>query len=391
MLTALVAMAPPAAAAETYYRPSDGVLHIAGHGFGHGHGLSQWGAYGGAESGKTWQQIVAWYYNSPALAKKSSTITVQLSAVGSGPATVRPATNLTASDHASHSLVLPTVDASKRTYDLWRGALASDGTFRLQGHTSAGWANVAAPAGGTSSAWTGWVRFGDRARVVTLVRPSGTRVNYRDSIQFDKVSGTTGMTVNITNLEHYLYGVVPSEMPCSWTPTVGGTKRLDGLEAQAVAARSYASWRLANPRNSLATIIDNTFDQAFGGYSAEQTAASDCPWTTTTGVKTSASDAAVDATAAQIMVDSSGHAIFAQYSASNGGFELSGGQSYLPSRPDAWDGKPTESWSSHSWTDTITASQLQAAYPAIGTFQSLTVTSRERLTGVDQNGHTVGE
>jgi SpoIID/LytB domain protein len=388
-LAATIAFAPPAAAAETYYRPADSVLHLAGHGFGHGHGLSQWGAYGGAESAKTWRQIVAWYYASPPLATKSGTLSVQLSAAGSGPTTVVPATGLTAIDSAKHSLVLP-ASAGGKTYDEWRAALASDGTFRVQGHTSAGWANVA-PTGGTVTSWTGWVRFTDHARVVTLIRPGGQRVAYRDSLQLDKVSGTSGMTINLVTLEHYLYGVVPSEMPCSWTPTVSGTKRLDGLEAQAVAARSYAAWRMDHPRSSFATIIDNTFDQAYGGYSAEQTAASNCPWTTSSGAKTSASDAAVNGTAGQVMVDSSGHAIFAQYSASNGGFEVSGGQPYLPSRPDAWDGRPTESWNSHSWTDTVTAGQIQAAYPAIGSFQSVTITSRERLTGTDQNGHKVGE
>jgi stage II sporulation protein D len=389
-LVASVAMAPPAAAAETYYRPADGVLHLAGHGFGHGHGMSQWGAYGGAEYGKTWRQIVAWYYASPAFATKSATISVQISAAGSGPTTVVPATGLTVLDGAKHSLVLPTSIGGKAV-DLWRALLASDGTLRVQGHTSAGWSNVA-PTGGTVTSWSGtWLRFTSRARIVTLVRPSGTRVNYRDSIQFDKVSSTGGMTVNLVTLEHYLYGVVPSEMPCSWTPTVSGTKRLDGLESQAVAARSYASWRIDNPRSSYATIIDNTFDQAYGGYTAEQTAASNCPWTTSSGTKTSASDEAVNATAGTIMVDSTGHAIFAQYSASNGGFELSGGHSYLPSRPDAWDGRPTESWNSHNWTDTVTASQIQAAYPTIGSFESMTITSREHLSGTDQNGHTVSE
>ncbi|MDQ1699768.1 MAG: stage sporulation protein, partial [Frankiaceae bacterium] len=389
MLTT-IAFAPSAAAAETYYRPADGVLHIAGHGFGHGHGLSQWGAYGGAESGKTWRDIVAWYYASPTIGTKSATISVQLSAAGSGPTTVVPATGLTALDSAKHSLVLPASIGGKAV-DLWRGALAADGTLRVQGHTSAGWTDVA-PTGGTTTTWTGsWLRFTDHARVVTLVRPGGQRVAYRDSLQFDKVSSTGGMSVNLVTLEHYLYGVVPSEMPCSWTPTVNGSKKLEGLAAQAVAARSYAAWRIDNPRNSFATIIDNTFDQAYGGYTAEQTAASNCPWTTSTGVKTSASNAAVDATAGKVMVDSTGHAIFAQYSASNGGFEVSGGHSYLPARPDAWDGKPTESWNSHSWTDTVTATQLQAAYPSIGTFRSLTVTSRERLSGTDQNGHTVSE
>lgn len=392
LLTAMVAFAPPAAAAETYNRPADGILHIAGHGFGHGHGLSQWGAYGGAELGKTWHDIVAWYYASPTLAKKTATISVQLNAAGSGPTTVVPATGLTVRDSAAHTLSLP-ASVGGKAVDLWRAALASDGTLRVQGHTSSGWSDVA-PTGGTTTTWSGtWLRFNGPSSVrrVTLVRPGGQRVAYRDSLQFDKVSGTSGMTVNLVTLEHYLYGVVPSEMPCSWTPTVGGTKRLDGLAAQAVAARSYASWRIDNPRNSFATIIDNTFDQAYGGYTAEQTAASNCPWTTSTGAKTSASNAAVDATSGQIMVDSSGHAIFAQYSASNGGFEVSGGHSYLPARPDAWDGKPTESWNSHSWTDTVSASQLQAAYPSIGTFRSLTITSRERLSGTDQNGHTVGE
>jgi len=38
--------------------------------------------------------------------------------------------------------------------------------------------------------------------------------------------------VNIVGLEQYLYGVVPSEMPSAWAP--------QALEAQAVAARSYA-------------------------------------------------------------------------------------------------------------------------------------------------------
>ena len=99
----------------------------------------------------------------------------------------------------------------------------------------------------------------------------------------------------------------------------------------------------------------------------------------------------VAATAGQVLVDGKGNPIFAQYSASNGGFETSGGQSYLPSRPDAWDGVPSESWNSHSWTDSITAGQLQATYPSIGTFTSLTINSRESLSGTDQNGHHVGE
>src|SRR5947209_2855295 len=52
---------------------------------------------------------------------------------------------------------------------------------------------------------------------------------------------------------------------------------------------------------------------------------------------------------------------------------------------------PTESWNGHACTDSITAGQLPATYPSIGTFTSLTIDSRESLSGTDQNGHATGE
>ena len=39
---------------------------IRGHGFGHGEGMGQWGAYGYAIQGSTWQQILAHYYGNTA-------------------------------------------------------------------------------------------------------------------------------------------------------------------------------------------------------------------------------------------------------------------------------------------------------------------------------------
>jgi SpoIID/LytB domain protein len=384
-----------ASGTETYNRPADGALHLAGHGFGHGRGMSQWGAYGGAESGQTYQQILDWYYANPTFGTANGSIRVQITGDGLGSdkrydAQVLPAAGLTASDNAGHSLVVPTQTSSGTAYDKWRGVLAPNGVLVLEGHTSSGWTTIAPPAGGSSTAWTGWIRFTDKARIVSLVRSNGTTVMYRDWVELDQVNGAQGVTVNLVSLEHYLYGVVPSEMPCSWTPTVSGAKRLDALESQAIAARTYATWRRAHPRSALVDIVDNTSDQAYGGYSAEKTAASQCAWSAGS-LSTSASDAAVDATRSQVLVDSNGAALFSQYSASNGGFEVAGSQSYLPTRPDAWDGVPTESWNSHDWSDTVTAGQLQSSYSSIGTFTSLTVNSRESLSGTDQNGRTTSE
>ena len=393
----LLPTTPASAGAVTYYRPASGVLNLAGHGYGHGHGLSQWGAYGGAQAGKTYKQILDWYYGSPAYGTAGGIIKVQITSDGrnsdgSYDAQVKPGSGLTAVDAAGNSLTLPTADAQGTAYDGYRAVLLSDGTFRVQAHAGSAWTSLAPSASGsTPTSWTGWVRLSSSSGVLNVVRSDGSNELYRETIELDKTSSSTGVTVNRLSLDHYLAGVVTSEMPCSWTPTVDGSKRLDALEAQAVAARSYAAWRRQHPRTSQVDIVDNTSDQAYHGYSAEKTALSSCPWTNADGTKTGAGAAAVTATSGQVMVDGNGDPIFAQYSASNGGFETGGGQTYLPSRPDAWDGIPNDSWNSHSWTDSVSAGQLQASYPSIGSFTSLTVNAREALSGTDQNGHTVGE
>src|SRR4051812_41016875 len=64
---ALVPVAGPAAAVELVPRPSNGVLSVSGHGFGHGRGLSQHGAYGAATQGKKYADILAFYYPGTAL------------------------------------------------------------------------------------------------------------------------------------------------------------------------------------------------------------------------------------------------------------------------------------------------------------------------------------
>src|SRR5690242_14417051 len=66
LVTALAAVAPPAQASvtvkEVLGRPSSGVFQLLGHGWGHGHGLSQYGAQGAATISKTADQITAFYY-----------------------------------------------------------------------------------------------------------------------------------------------------------------------------------------------------------------------------------------------------------------------------------------------------------------------------------------
>jgi hypothetical protein len=63
MLATLLVIAPPGQASKTvsevYNVPANGKLALTGHGWGHGHGMSQYGAQGAALKGLTYQQILA--------------------------------------------------------------------------------------------------------------------------------------------------------------------------------------------------------------------------------------------------------------------------------------------------------------------------------------------
>src|ERR687890_729511 len=61
-LVTSVVSAAPASAEQVFERPASGVFSVLGHGWGHGHGLSQWGAQGAATLGLGADQITSTYY-----------------------------------------------------------------------------------------------------------------------------------------------------------------------------------------------------------------------------------------------------------------------------------------------------------------------------------------
>src|SRR2546430_1093812 len=72
--------------------------------------------------------------------------------------------------------------------------------------------------------------------------------------------GSHVSVVNSLALDTYLRGVVPSESPSHWP--------LAALEAQAVAARSYAVYELRP--NAFYDLVPTTADQVYGGVAAEE-------------------------------------------------------------------------------------------------------------------------
>ena len=116
---------------------------------------------------------------------------------------------------------------------------------------------------------TGW-----HANPMTQRAEAGAAVTwngaaYRGALQL--VPTDSGiLLVNLVPLEAYLRGVVPLE--------IGGTRGVTdepAVEAQAIAARSYAAERLlatriGRPRNPRYDLLATTVDQVYGGVAAER-------------------------------------------------------------------------------------------------------------------------
>lgn len=86
---------------------------------------------------------------------------------------------------------------------------------------------------------------------------------YRGTLEVITMNGKVTV-INLLDLENYLMGVVPSEMPANW--------ELEALKAQAVAARSYASAHTgANSkwRESGFDLVPDVRDQAYKGLNVE--------------------------------------------------------------------------------------------------------------------------
>jgi SpoIID/LytB domain protein len=106
------------------------------------------------------------------------------------------------------------------------------------------------------------VRPVDSTTVLQLYSKPGSYDRYRGILRAI-TSGATADVINELPLETYLRGVVPAEMPSTY-PT-------EALRAQAIAARSYAAYRL-RPGVSTFDAYDDTRSQVYGGLLREQTA-----------------------------------------------------------------------------------------------------------------------
>lgn len=86
--------------------------------------------------------------------------------------------------------------------------------------------------------------------------------SFRGEIDIFKTDNSKLTVVNVVELEKYIKGVLPSEVPDRWP--------METLKAQAIAARTYAFYVKQGKRHALYDLTNDIFSQVYGGRSREK-------------------------------------------------------------------------------------------------------------------------
>jgi stage II sporulation protein D len=331
LLAAVTALVATSASAQPTPATGEAVFVMSGGGWGHGVGMPQYGAMGQANEGRTYKQILAYYYSGTELGQASSRWLRVLLADGrrvlklgaEGPFTVQGAVG------PRHKLA--------------GGELQLGANLRFKG-----------PKGPV------------RPKAPLVLRPAkGSTLTvdgnaYRGRLEVHR-TGAKLSVINVVPLDAYLQGVVPSEMPFGWPE--------EALKAQAVAARTYALGRVV--KNKPYHLVSDVRDQVYRGVAGE----------------TPRTNEAVRATAGQVVLHGGKLATTYYFSSSGGktanaadvfGFSVP----YLVSKPDPWDkASPHHKWSLEIDAATL-ATKLGAAGRAVDAIAVTTPSGRVRALTV---------
>ncbi len=256
-------------------------LDFDGKGWGHGLGMSQWGAYAMALKGKSYRVILGHYYAASKTRKLGT---------GRRDATSPIVVNLE-QDFTSKKLRVDAISGEGKPVVITRGddewSAPPGSTITIRGSSTCA-LTITGPSGKKTEissgpcnfdfSWYRWNRAGAKPKTaVAVIGCTNTDWNVIPSVsrgcryahgKLHLRSGPGGLDLSVRlRLEDYLLGI--SEMPYHW----GSGKGMAALRAQAVAARSYAR-ELQLTRGKLSTNVcdafchvrDTTWDQRYVGY-----------------------------------------------------------------------------------------------------------------------------
>jgi len=336
LATAVAATAVAGAAAQAAQTVTATTFAISGRGWGHGVGMSQWGAYGYAQHGLSYDKILAHYYPGTKLAQTPVTwINVLL---------IEQAHRIVVSSQDPFRVK----DGAGMLHELAPGSYQLGPALKLK-------LDPKKPA----RALPGPLTFIPGKSALWLAHP------FRGSLVV-ALTGNTFSVVNRVAIESYVRGVVSSEMPHDWP--------LEAVKAQAVAARSHA---LSHRRGGAFDVYADTRDQVYGGILAE----------------TPVGDQAVAETKRQVLLYD-GKVASTYFFSSSGGrtasiadvFTNAKPTPYLVSVPDPYDtASPYHTWGPVTVPGTTAASKLHV--PGLADLRPVPASGRARaIVAVDQTG-----
>ena len=309
-LVLLVGLGGPARAASVPVLPSQFVL--SGAGFGHGVGMSQYGAYAQALAGRGYDQILQTYYPGTTVSDVTDNYKIKVGLTQASPSLSMAVCPVSADPSASLQVSAGSSSLTVRPGQLvsFTAGWSSSGTIvavKVTGTPSGTSTTSPSPTPSPTSlsdvpvtttspiavSWTGTTYLAGAPAVVVLtgtttagapdcasVTVGGVPSSYRFGHMLVFVSPASASTsprmalVNELGLgTEYVDGI--AEMPSSWgVAAAGGASGEAALQAQAIAARGYALRRylaLASAsggvnRTCLCHVLPTTSDQVFVGW-----------------------------------------------------------------------------------------------------------------------------
>jgi len=203
-LVALLAVAGTATAPAA--SPAATTFVLTGGGWGHGVGMSQWGAFGQAKAGRGYKEILDHYYRGTTLGTAPASALEKVRVlIGAGVGSVA----------VTSPAPIVVVDGKGKRHRL-PGTVSLDRKLELPVGVEGKPKALPPPL---------TLQPTDGANLVSAGKA------YRGTFEVSRSGGSLQL-VNTVGLEAYLLGVVPGEMPKDWP--------LEALKAQAVAARTFA-------------------------------------------------------------------------------------------------------------------------------------------------------
>lgn len=263
---------------------------FTGSGYGHGVGMSQIGAKARAVAGESATAILTYYYKDVVVAPVVDTHTIRVNIGTALKSFSVSTTQLNSKIDVFIGDIPPTVTPVP-ALTIPQQTMAS---FVIQGKSVA----IGAVNGKILT-----VRWGAPNTILTFFGP-GNPVRYKyGQIQVKVVGGALEVTNSLSIHDEYLWGI--SEVSSAWPAAV--------LEAQAIAARSYALAKIGTPRSACdCNVYSHIGDQNFVGFSKEAEPKIGKLW------KAAVRRTNID-TSTSLVILNQGKPIQAYYSSSSGG------------------------------------------------------------------------